>query len=106
MKLRIKSRSFPSSQGLTSMGVGDLFSPVAADMSTFSPNERLFLNAGVHKAVIEVNEEGSEAAAATAFSFGRSARRKPTFVCNRPFLFFILDKTTSNVLFMGVFREP
>ncbi|XP_042870167.1 leukocyte elastase inhibitor A-like [Penaeus japonicus] len=92
--------------GLTSMGVGDLFSPVAADMSTFSPNERLFLNAGVHKAVIEVNEEGSEAAAATAFSFGRSARRKPTFVCNRPFLFFILDKTTSNVLFMGVFREP
>lgn len=88
------------------MGIGDLFSPVAADMSTFSPSERLVLNDGIHKAVIEVNEEGSEAAAATALVFGRSARRKPSFVCNRPFLFFILDKATSNVLFMGAYREP
>lgn len=92
--------------GLTSMGIGDLFSPVAADMSTFSPDERLVLNDGIHKAVVEVNEEGSEAAAATALVFGRSGRRKPSFVCNRPFLFFILDKATSNVLFMGAFREP
>ncbi|KAK7477130.1 hypothetical protein BaRGS_00031637 [Batillaria attramentaria] len=62
-----------------------------------------------HKAVVEVNEEGSEAAAATGVVM-RKCRRieviKP-FVADHPFLFFIVDKRADIALFMGhVFSPP
>nr|XP_027230238.1 antithrombin-III-like [Penaeus vannamei] len=59
-------------------------------------------------ALIEVDEEGAEAAAATAFVLNRSRSMPPktTFTCNRPFVFFIQDNEANNILFMGVYRGP
>nr|XP_027230261.1 leukocyte elastase inhibitor B-like [Penaeus vannamei] len=57
----------------------------------------------ITSALIEVDEEGAEAAAATAFVLNRSRSMPPktTFTCNRPFVFFIQDNEANNILFMG-----
>nr|XP_027214275.1 leukocyte elastase inhibitor-like [Penaeus vannamei] len=89
-------------EALTRLGLRDLFSP-AADLSAFSPAGGLAITNGVHKAVMEVDEEGAEASAGTALVVRAPTR---SFVCNRPFLFFIRDKIADNILFVGVFREP
>jgi len=70
--------------------------------------EELSLSSAVHKSYIEVNEEGSEAAAATALFGFRSARPlfHTEFVANHPFVFFIYDKETDIILFHGVLQDP
>jgi serpin B len=64
----------------------------------------------VHKAFVEVNEEGTEAAAATAVSMGLCAVRPATepvvFKADHPFLFFIKDRDTNAVLFSGRVLDP
>ncbi|XP_063592566.1 leukocyte elastase inhibitor-like [Penaeus indicus] len=89
-------------QALTRLGLRDLFSP-AANLTAFSPAGGLRITNGVHKAVMEVNEEGAEASSGTALVIRQRTR---PFVCNRPFLFFIHEKIVDNILFVGVFREP
>merc|ERR1712130_633964 len=61
-----------------------------------------------HKAFIEVTEEGSVAAAATALLGFRSARPliHTKFVANHPFLFLIYDKQVDTILFFGVYQHP
>ena len=60
-----------------------------------------------HEAYIEVNEEGTEAAGATAGAGRRNALPNPiTFKANRPFLFFVREKSTKSLLFMGRYVEP
>lgn len=62
----------------------------------------------IHKAKVEVDENGTVAAAATAiFTFRSSRPLDPTrFVANHPFVYFIYDKESQNILFMGVYRVP
>ena len=63
----------------------------------------LFISSVLHKAVIEVNEKGSEAAAATVVEMTESAEAEdpPMFVADRPFLFMIADDIHGDILFMG-----
>lgn len=93
-------------QVLEKMGIGDLFN-VTSNLSTLS-DEKLSLGGALHKAKIQVNEEGTKAAAATVlFSFRSSRPIEPTtFNCNHPFIYIIYNKIDQSVLFTGVFRRP
>lgn len=89
------------------MGVGNLFNN-DADLSGFSETTALKFDDAVHKAKIEIDEEGATAAAATAiFSFRSSRPTEPAqFKCNHPFLFLIHDQKSKEILFAGVYHGP
>ncbi|XP_029548068.1 serpin B6 [Salmo trutta] len=91
---------------LINMGMTDAFDLSKADFSGMSPSNDLVLSEVVHKAFVEVNEEGTEAAGATAPIMGmRCALRTPMFVADHPFLFFISHNTES-ILFYGRYCSP
>lgn len=89
------------------MGVGNLFDS-SADLSGFSEKSQLNFDDAVHKAKIEITEDGTTAAAATAiFSFRSSRPTEPAqFICNHPFMFLIHDQKSKEILFAGVYRGP
>lgn len=91
---------------LSQMGIGDVFSD-SAKFSAFS-DEKILFDDATHKAKIEVNEEGSTAAAATVLFSFRSARPvdPAQFHCNHPFLFVIYDHRAKAILFTGIYRGP
>lgn len=92
---------------LRSMGVEDAFSRSQANFSGMSERNDLFLSTVFHQATVDVNEEGTEAAAGTgAIMSGRTGHGGPQFVADHPFLFFILHKTTKNILFFGRVVSP
>jgi serpin B len=70
----------------------------------------LFISAAVHKAYINVDEKGTEAAAATGIEFETaSARQEPPpiyFTADHPFLFLIRDNRSGGILFMGRVTDP
>ena len=89
---------------LTDMGMGVAFTP-EADFSEMV-NETAFIGEVRHKAVLEVNEEGSEAAAATAVMMLRAAApAKPVMVVDRPFFCAIRHAPSGVILFMGAVYE-
>jgi len=94
-------------QILTDLGMPDMFSDLA-DFSGINGKKGLSVSEVVQKAFIEVNEEGSEAAAATgAVMIGRSAGPMPVqFIADHPFIFYIRDKTTGMLLFQGRMVNP
>ncbi|KAL3281765.1 hypothetical protein HHI36_004968 [Cryptolaemus montrouzieri] len=91
---------------LKEIGVGDLFDSTR-DFSMLSSTPTK-LDKAIHKARIEVTEEGTEAAASTVlFSFRSSRPIEPAqFNCNHPFIYIIFNKPESSILFTGVFRKP
>ncbi|XP_072379414.1 serine protease inhibitor 88Ea-like isoform X3 [Diabrotica undecimpunctata] len=88
------------------MGVGDLFEPTS-DLSVLS-EKKVTLGGSLHKAKIEVGEDGTKVAAATTFFSFRSSRpaEPAQFICNHPFIYVIYEKMERAVLFSGVFRRP
>ncbi len=94
---------------LRRLGVHDAFTD-AADFSGITTAERLLINAVVHQAYIDVDEQGTEAAAATAIGMRPMAlRRGPEpipFTVDRPFLFAIVDTVTGLPLFLGQVARP
>ncbi|EGV99244.1 Serpin B9 [Cricetulus griseus] len=92
-------------QRLTMMNV---FQEDKADLSGMSPEKDLCLSQFIHKSVVEVNEEGTEAAAASATISVDCAdiRHVSTFCADHPFLFFIRHKETNSLLFCGRFSSP
>ena len=90
-------------ENLKNLGINDLFSS-SADLSGMDGSRNLHVSSVVHKAFIDVNEEGSEAAAATALiATFRAMPMVHEFKANHPFLFLIRDMETKIVLFMGRF---
>jgi serine protease inhibitor len=94
---------------LRRLGVTEAFTP-QADFSGITEAERLLINAIAHQAYVDVDERGTEAAAATAISFAPlAAFRAPpavTMTVDRPFLFTIFDTPTGVPLFVGQVRHP
>ena len=95
---------------LAKMGATDMFDEFKADFSgiTLGP-ERLYVSHVIHKAFVEVNEKGTEAAAATAMVMMAPAGlvvMKPTFCADHPFLFLICLKHAGAILFMGRVTNP
>ena len=93
---------------LSDMGMPALFIAGIADLSKMDGARDLFVSDVIHKAFIEVNEEGSEAAAATAviFAFGCAMPRVLEFRADHPFLFAIRCNHTGSLLFMGKVENP
>jgi serpin B len=110
-KYKATSR-FSLKEKLPEMGMRRAFSPKEADLSGLagSPGD-LFISDVIHKAFVDVNEEGTEAAAATAVIVAEpSAVRRdppaPEFRADHPFLFLIRDTRSDSVLFLGRLADP
>ena len=89
------------------LGVRLAFDPDNADLSGIA-EEQLFVGFAIHKAFVDVNEEGTEAAAATGIGMGVTSAGPPSLVfrADHPFVFLIQDDKTGLVLFMGKVVDP
>jgi len=101
--------SFGLADTLAAMGMPDAFDVVKADFSGMTGKPDLFITNVVHKAYVDVNEEGTEAAAATGVVMGLKSMPvgEPIVVkVDHPFLFLIRDTQTGAVLFLGRVVQP
>jgi len=94
---------------LSQMGMGIAFS-AGADFTGINPSGNLFISRVLHKTFIDVNEEGTEAAAVTAVEISlTSAGGGPgpvPFIADKPFLFVIRENSTGSILFIGKLSYP
>jgi serine protease inhibitor len=108
-RFRIEA-TYPLKEPLQAMGITDAFDPEKADLSGVAPltDGRLFITKALQKAVVEVDEEGTKAAAATGVVVSLTAYNpnRFTLIANRPFFFIIRHNATGAILFMGIVREP
>ncbi|XP_009908455.2 serpin B10 [Dryobates pubescens] len=92
---------------LSRMGIQDAFIEGKADFTGMSENGDLSLSQVFHECYLEVNEEGTEAAAASSAALAsRSLGAAVFFVADHPFLFFIRHNKTKSILFLGRFSSP
>jgi serpin B len=97
---------FPLSSELAALGMPTAFDEALADFSGINGGiEQLYITDVVHKAYVKVNEEGTEAAAATAVIIGTTSM-PPSFIVDHPFLFLIRHNATGTILFMGRVLDP
>jgi serpin B len=108
-KFRIEA-DFDLSEVLKTMGMPDAFDN-SADFSGMTGKKQLKISNVIHKSYIQVNEKGTEAAAATAVVMSRKSsvykkldRKK--FLANRPFSFVLVENITNSILFMGSLYDP
>jgi serpin B len=99
---------FSLSKTLAAMGMRDAFNPNKADFSGMDGRLNwLYIGAVIHKAFVDVNEEGTEAAAATAVVMRiKMAPQPPTFRADHPFIFLIRENSTGSILFLGRVMDP
>ena len=90
---------------LKALGMEIAFDKYQADFSQMSSDRDLYISRVDHKAVVEVNEEGTEAAAVTNVGIAVTSL-PPQFIVDRPFFFAIRDNETKSVLFMGTVVDP
>ena len=95
---------------LRALGMPLAFDPAGADFTGINASDPLHIGVVIHQANIDVDEKGTEAAAATAVGMdtggGPSPVKDITLRLNRPFLFFVRDVDTGAVLFMGRVTDP
>ena len=97
------------------MGAPDPFDDFKANFKGINEKQgqELRISQVIHQAFVEVNEEGTEAAAATAVEMtrcymgpGKKPKQPFEFICNRPFIFLIHENQRQNILFMGKCMNP
>ncbi|XP_054174664.1 serpin B10 isoform X2 [Homo sapiens] len=99
--------SYDLKSTLSSMGMSDAFSQSKADFSGMSSARNLFLSNVFHKAFVEINEQGTEAAAGSGSEIDIRIRVPSIeFNANHPFLFFIRHNKTNTILFYGRLCSP
>lgn len=100
---------FEASDALKALGMKQAFD-TRADFSGMTGQKDLFISAAIHKAFVEVNEEGTEAAAATAIVMSRKSVARPlepvVFRADHPFVYLIREPRTGAVLFLGRVVDP
>lgn len=89
---------------LNDMGVYDIFDPELASFRRVT-DENIFVSAIVHKADIEVTESGTVASASTSANFADRIST-PSVKANRPFIYFIIEKSTTTMIFGGLYSKP
>jgi serpin B len=101
---------FSLGEELAALGMTDAFDKSKADFSRMDGTNDLYVGAVIHKAFVDVNEEGTEAAASTAVVMedGATAMEPRTgeFHADHPFLFLIRDNGTGGILFLGRVSDP
>ncbi|MFH1337190.1 MAG: serpin family protein [Candidatus Zixiibacteriota bacterium] len=94
---------------LKALGMSVAFDPGQADFSKMYPGAGLFISEVKHKTFVEVNEEGTEAAAVTSVGIAMSALPPPLpfeILVDRPFVFLIRENLSGAILFIGKIVEP
>jgi serine protease inhibitor len=93
---------------LTDMGMGIAFDQYAADFTGMYKTGGVFINRIIHKTFLKVDEEGTEAAAATVVEMELTCipDDPPTMRVNRPFIFAIRENHSGTILFIGKIVEP
>jgi len=110
-KFTITTPVYTLNDYLQDLGMPTAFT-AAADFSGMNGFGELFISQVLHKAFIEVNEEGTEAAAATAVIMFKASMedqnltQRIVFDADHPFMFLIQHKTTGSILFMGTVTDP
>jgi len=103
------TQEFELSSALRSLGMPQAFAS-NADFSGMTGKRDFAISAVIHKAFVDVNEEGTEAAAATAVTMRALAMRAgpppPVFRADHPFIFLIRDNGSRSILFMGRMTDP
>ncbi len=93
---------------LKDMGMQNPFIGGKADFSGMTGSKDLYIDFVTHKAYVKVNEEGTEAAAATAVGMTETSidPKEKTFEADHPFMFLIQEKSTNSILFLGSLENP
>ena len=108
-KFKVETGNYILNDYLINLGMEKAFLPDEADFSGMTGLRELFISKVVHKAFIDVNEEGTEAAAATAVIMMKSAVNgdsRVVFNADHPFLYFIKHRETGTILFTGIVNNP
>ena len=104
------TKEFELSNALGALGMAQALQPSAADFSGITGKRDFWISSAIHKAFIDVNEEGTEAAAATAIVITAMAMARPQppviFRADHPFIFLIRDNRSGAILFMGRVTDP
>lgn len=90
---------------LQALGMVDAFTPYVADLSRMNADPRLYVDLVKQNTFVEVNEEGTEAAAVTTVGVGVTSLG-PHFYADRPFAFAVRERTTGTLLFIGQVADP
>ena len=101
------SQGLALDESLKKLGLKELFDEGKADFSRMTDQSGLFVSSVVHKSFLKVDEQGTEAAAATGITIGVTSMPQPPtmFVADHPFLFLIRQKSSGAILFMGRFEQ-
>lgn len=109
-KFKIETATISIKEMLRNLGMEIPFTEAADFSNIFGPDHTIFISDVLHKAFIEVNEEGTEAAAATVIIFIETSAgggsEEIVLHFNKPFLFFIREVSTGEILFAGKLLKP